>query len=267
MSVYNISQETIRTIILLFILTIIYVIFISNKICNNQNSLVYHIIDSKKEGPTVMIIGGTHGNEPAGYLAVKKLLEDINSRKIEINRGKLILVPEVNYCALRLGIRYIPFVGDINRKYPVNINEKISSQINNKIVELANSADFILDFHEGWGFHKLDNNSIGSTITPNDNKISHDIAQLFLEQINKNIYENNKKFSILTSDEDLLKLDGYSRDKEIKGTLRYYLNLINKNYVLIETTGQNNIQKIDVRLYQNRLFINELLRYYNLISK
>ena len=265
MNKYNISQGIIRIIILLFILLIIYIIFISNKICNSSNSLVYHIIDSKKEGPTVMIIGGTHGNEPAGYLAVKKLLEDVNNKKIEITRGKLILVPEVNYCALRLGIRYIPFVGDINRKYPVNINKKISSQINNKIVELAKSADFILDFHEGWGFHKLDNNSIGSTITPNDNKNSQIIAQIFLEKINKTINNDNKKFSILTSDEDLLKLDGYSRDKEIKGTLRYYLNLINKNYVLIETTGQSDIQKLDVRLYQARIFIDELLKYYKLI--
>jgi hypothetical protein len=224
------------------------------------------IYDSQTSGPTIMIIGGTHGNEPAGTETLKLLIQDLNTNKIKLKRGKLILIPQVNYCALKLDIRFIPGIGDINRKYPIKLNKLSNNPINNKIIELAKQSDFILDFHEGWGFHKEEKDSIGSTITPNDTKISFDLATIYLNNINKTIQEDNKKFTILTNKEDLLKLDNYSysESSEIKGSLRYYLNLLNKNYVLIETTGQNNKQKLNIRIKQNILFINILLQYFEM---
>ena len=257
-------KDIILTLFILVIILIIYTFYFNKKVCNNLDYVIY---DSQTSGPTIMIIGGTHGNEPAGTETLKLLIEELNSNKIKLKRGKLILVPQVNYCALKLNIRYILGIGDLNRKYPIDLNTSSDNPINNKIIELAKQADFILDFHEGWGYHKEEKDSIGSTITPNDTKISYDIATLFLENINKTIYEDIKKFTILTNKEDLLKLDNYSysESSEIKGSLRYYLNLLNKNYVLIETTGQNDKQKLNIRINQDRLFINKLLEYYDLI--
>lgn len=254
-------KDIIITLLVIIVILILYITFFTKYICNN---LDYYIYDSQKAGPTVMIIGGTHGNEPAGSETIKDLIRDINLKKIILNRGKLILIPEVNYCGLKLNIRYIFGIGDLNRKYPKSLNEKISSPINNKIIELAKQSDFILDFHEGWGFHRKNKDSIGSTITPNNTQESINLATEFLETINKTIIEDDKKFTILTTNEDLLKLDkyGYSSSTEIKGSLRYYLNLLNKNYILIETTGQDNIQKIDLRKQQANMFINLLLTKY-----
>jgi len=254
-------KDIITFIIIIVFLLILYIFFFTRYICTN---LDYYIYDSQKPGSTIMIIGGTHGNEPAGSESIKELIKDINLKKIILNHGKLILVPEVNYCALKLKIRYILGIGDLNRKYPKLLNEQISSSINNKIIELARQSDFILDFHEGWGFHHANKDSIGSTITPNNTSESITLAKDFLETINKTIVEDKKKFTILTNNEDLLKLDkyGYSSSTEIKGSLRYYLNLLNKNYILIETTGQDNIQKIDLRKQQAKIFINLLLTKY-----
>ena len=133
--------------------------------------------------------------------------------------------------------------------------------------ELANSSDFILDFHEGWGWHRKNKTSMGSSITPSVTDKSKQIAEIFLDTINKNIKNDNEKFVILTNDIDLLNLDryGHSESTEIPGSLRYYLNLINKDYILIETTGQDNIQPIDIRVKQNEIFINKLLNQYNII--
>lgn len=254
-------KDILVTLIILLIIIILYITFFTKYICNN---LDYYIYDSQKPGPTIMILGGTHGNEPAGSETIKELIQDMNLKKTILNRGKLILIPEVNYCGLRLNIRYIFGIGDLNRKYPKTLDETISSPINNKIIELAKQSDFILDFHEGWGFHRNNKDSIGSTITPNNTPESLTLATEFLDNINKTIKEDDKKFTILTTNEDLLKLDkyGYSSSTEIKGSLRYYLNLLNKNYILIETTGQDNIQKLELRKQQAKIFINLLLTKY-----
>ena len=37
---------------------------------------------------------------------------------------------------------------------------------------------------------------------------------------------------------------------EIKGSLHYYANINDKNYILIETTGQNDIQPMNIRVQQ-----------------
>jgi hypothetical protein len=256
-------------IIILCIIFIIIFIYIIDKICNSSESLDYFIYDSKIKGPTIMIIGGTHGNEPSGHYAIKNLINSLNNKDIELQSGKLILVPSVNYCALKVGIRMIPTIGDLNRKYPTNLNNLITNcPTTNKIINLVKNADFVLDFHEGWGFNRLNKNSMGSSITPSITPKSHDIAKLLLDAVNKTIKDNNKNFIILTKDykkyNETVNYD-YSESIDIKGSLRYFENILNKDYILIETTGQNNIQPLDIRIKQCELFINTLLTYYNLI--
>ena len=257
-------KDIIIILIIVLVILFIYTYYISQKTCNNQ--LDYFIYDSQLPGHSIMIIGGTHGNEPAGTVAIKKLIEDLNANKIKLKRGKLILVPEVNYCGLRLNSRYIFGVGDLNRKYPKKSNQTITSPINNKIIELASGSDFILDFHEGWSWHKNNSDSMGSSITPSITSTSKQLSEILLDTVNQNIQDKDKKFMILTNNKDLLKLDRYgqSESTEIAGSLRYYLNLINKDYILVETTGQNNIQPLTIRVNQTLMIINKVLTHYKL---
>ena len=76
-------------------------------------STPYYVVDSKVAGPTVMITGGMHGNEPAGARAAEHI------RFWTIRRGKLIIVPRLNPAALEAGKRWIPDAprerSDLNR--------------------------------------------------------------------------------------------------------------------------------------------------------
>ncbi len=47
---------------------------------------------------------------------------------------------------------------------------------------------------------------------------------------------------------------------KILGSLNYYANQLDKDYLLIETTGQNNIQPIDIRVDQVIFFVLEILK-------
>ncbi len=258
------------------ILIICIIILIIILLCNNLyyllNNIKYYIYDTKIDGPTILMLAGTHGNEPAGYHSLNKLKDELDNKIKIIKRGKLIIIPAVNYYALKLGIRYIPIFGDINRKYPKNINDnkKSDSNIINQIVKLTNDADFVLDFHEGWGYNRLNKKSMGSTITPTNTDRSHELSKIMLDNVNKNITDPNKKFIILADPEIIKnKLNysnyDYSKSIDIKGSLRYYQKLLNKDYILIETTGQHNIQSLNLRMEQNNIFIDKTLEYYQLL--
>ncbi len=253
--------------IILFIILILH--YVLNALCNTSNNLKYFVYDSKQKGPTILMVGGTHGNEPAGSYSLNILKKKLDKNIIKIKRGKLILIPSVNECGLKLNLRMIPFVWDLNRKYPENkiYDKEYLKQycpINAKIVELTEQADFILDFHEGWGFHRENKKSIGSTISPTETNTAYDIAHILFYQLNKTIKDNNKKFTILTTK----KYSGnaeYSDKENIIGSLSYFANSLNKSHILIETTGKDDIQPLKVRLQQNDIIINNILTYFNII--
>ena len=235
--------------ILLILLVICIIYYIYNKINNICDSVKYYIYDSNIKGKTIVILGGTHGDEPAGSYAVHNLINDLNT-KLKLKSGKLILIPDVNYCGLKLINRNAPTVGDINRQYLVNNNS--ISKINQKIKSLINDADFVLDFHEAYNFNRKYPSSLGSTLLPSKTKLSMDIANEVMNDLNKTIKEDYKKFAILTIN-------------DIRGTLRDYCNILKKDYILVETTGKENIQPIEIRVKQDEIIINSLLKYMNII--
>ncbi len=233
-------------------------------ICDNLE--IFNYGEHTPNNKIILILGGIHGNEPAGSKAIRQLMDDINKNNTKLN-NKIIFVPYVNYCALQLNKRKVPFIGDLNRKFPIteNYNKNNLHPIIKDILVLIEQADFIIDFHEGWGYYKEHTGSIGSTISPTNTDISDNVADLVYTKLNKTIDDNNKKFTILIEDDNKIKnnLDKYGKNVDIKYTLRYYANLINKNYILIETSGQNDIQDLDIRISQARTIIDTVLNNYN----
>ena len=122
-----------------------------------------------------------------------------------------------------------------------------------KIIKIINNSDFIIDLHEGYDFHLLNNNSIGSTLSSSSeimNSYNHKIKDI----LNKNINVEYKKFSTITDNTCY-----------IPNSLRCFCHKLNKNYLLVETSGQNNIQKIDIRINQMKTVIFSLLKFLNVI--
>jgi hypothetical protein len=229
-----------------FIIIILIICFISFLITNFINQIEYFLIDSGIPGSTLLLIAGTHGNEPAGTVG----LEEFIKTNIKIKKGKIIVIPRVNNIGLALDLRW-GFNGffpiDYNREYPNKYSEKGGDYINRDIIEYVKISDFIVDFHEGWGFNILEPESMGSGIYPSNTELAKKIGNQILDNLNNTIIDENKKFTInFTS-------------PRIPNTLDYYCNEINKNYILIETSGQNNIQPLEIRTNQVLLVINTLI--------
>lgn len=51
-----------------------------------------YVFNGREEGGNLLIVGGTHPNEPAGFLAAVCLIENIR-----VQRGKIIIIPQANH--------------------------------------------------------------------------------------------------------------------------------------------------------------------------
>lgn len=230
---------------LLIILFIIF--FLINEWANSLE--VYHF-NSKKSGKNVLLIAGTHGNEPAGTNGLLELIDNLEKGELSLKSGSITIIPKANRFGLLLGIRWLPhhiFNRDLNRNYPHKHGDKPLDVLSKKICVYIRKADFIVDFHEGWGFHLMNNKSMGSGLYPGNSKKSVKIAKQTLTALNKSINEPKKKFVLKTRINIDLK------------TLKEYANLLEKDYILVETSGQNNIQPMNVRLDQIRIILHNVL--------
>jgi hypothetical protein len=93
---------------------------------------------------------------------------------------------------------------------------------------------------------------MGSTITPSKHTV--EMAKKIVDKLNKDIKSENFKFGIWQK---------WDTDKE--GTLRNYCKLLNKKYILLETSGQNNIQDIQIRKEQVKTTVNHVLKSMEII--
>lgn len=162
----------------------------------------------------------------------------------------MIIIPEANKSGGHVGLRWLMhnwLFPDLNRNYTDQGKEEISK----KIIQYVNKSDFIVDFHEGWGFRNINKKSLGTTIsyTTENSKL---LALEIIDKLNDDIKEDYKKFSLNEDKDELL-------------TLRNYAYRHNKDYILVETTGQNNIQKIETRVNQNMTIIQNVLLNYGMI--
>jgi predicted deacylase len=200
--------------------------------------LKYFDIVHRQPGPFVCLVGGTHGNEPAGAVALLEL-----AQRITIPRGKLRIIPAVNEWGLLHNNRYrSPLgaalaTGDINRNYREN---GAVDEISRKVLELTRGADLVIDFHEGWGFHQCQPASVGSTLTPTDFEPAPQVAAAAVGEINQRFGLGGcKKFASL-------------RDESctIGTTLACHMQRNARPYILVEITGQNDIQPLNLRVAQ-----------------
>jgi hypothetical protein len=241
---------------IIILIIIIYCIYIGR----NCTETKIYTLDSNKPGPIILIVAGTHGNEPAASNYFTNL---VNST-FKPNRGKMIIIPRVNDCALKLNMRSVPLLGDINRKYYIDNNvdavngetNKVNgdiNKINKQILEIINSnrIDFVLDFHEGYDFHNYNKNSLGSTITYTFDKTgkAKDYGENIVDKLNETITDDKKKFTLLDPNY-----------KPIKGTLLSLLSELKISGILIETSGQNNIQPLQKRLEQINLIFKSIIK-------
>jgi predicted deacylase len=124
-------------------------------------------------GPTLLVCGGTHGDEYEGQWTAAALCRELDPDQVA---GRLIIVPTVNRPAALAGRRTSPLDGaDINRVFPPRPEaEGPSAAIARFLWDKAiRPCDLLLDLHSGGGEHEFVLSSnlqgrLGSTASAED---------------------------------------------------------------------------------------------------
>lgn len=98
------------------------------------------------QGPRVIIMGATHGNEVCGTIAIRRVMEELDSGKLLISAGSVTFVPIVNPLAYAQGTRS----GDrnLNRDlFPKENPQDFEDQVANWLCPLLAQHDVLLDLH------------------------------------------------------------------------------------------------------------------------
>ncbi len=237
-----------RTLLIVIICLIVFSIFLYR----TQSPELY-VHDSGVHGPCVLVVGGTHGNEPAGAVAAIHLHRSLCRQPPR--KGRVVIIPNANKWGLLANLRFLPaelmsfgLLGkiDLNRSY-AHRGEESRTRLSRQIQDLALQSDWVIDLHEGYDFHQLNPNSMGSGIYPGHTDESKQMTLPLLHAVNQIIAIPEYQF--ITTDWP-----------DENGTFRMFCNEQGIHYTLVETSGQDNIQPLDVRVQQHLVILNELLR-------
>lgn len=153
-----------------------------------------HEIRSGSDGPTVLIVGGVHGNEPAGAHAAERMLDWV------LLRGRLVIVPRANVPALEARSRRMPGLSraesDLNRQFPMTNQEAPTGELAGALWSLVCEIrpDLLLDLHEGYHFTQIEPDSVGSSIITDRREDTRALAGVMLDTLNPTIEDPLKRF-------------------------------------------------------------------------
>ena len=150
--------------------------------------------DSELDGPTVLVIGGMHGNEPAGHRAARQIAT------WSVSTGVLVVIPAANPPALAARTRRIPGleddVGDLNRHFPVS--DGTVQPVGPAAPALwtfieSIEPDVVIDLHEGYGFRAAGSKSVGSSVITHRRQ-DDPVQAMLLESVNVDIDDPDRVF-------------------------------------------------------------------------
>ena len=149
----------------------------------------YFVATGARPGPTIVVMGGLHGDEVAGYLAARQL------KNWTINSGKLVIVPDANAPAIKANRR---FVGrNMNALFPGKKdgdgNQRLAYELWQLIVK--SKPDLLLTLHESRGFYSENRARYGQTFTfdlPDYRRNFGDVAAL----VNADIAPTREQFQL-----------------------------------------------------------------------
>ncbi len=204
----------------------------------------YYVADTNKPGPVVMIVGGVHGNEPAGARAAEHI------RHWRITKGKLIVLPRANNPALKNNSRSMPALpkgrSNLNRNFPKADGDRPKCTLSKAIWELIGSQrpDWLLDLHEGSDFTRINSKSVGSSVIAAKMPEVAELAGRMLDTLNETIEDPNKKFVL--------------KGPPVNGSLaRAAAERLKIKSMILETTYKD--QPISRRARQHRIMVHRFL--------
>ena len=155
----------------------------------------YYVCDSGQPGPTVIVTGGIHGDEPAGAAAADQI------RSWTVVRGRIIVIPRANTTGLAVGKRRMTDVAtslaDLNRDFP-RVGQKEPAR-GTPAVEIwafveQQKPDWLVDLHEAGTLHGSRIGAIGNTLLPCPSADMTKALPVLLGAVNATISDPAKNF-------------------------------------------------------------------------
>ena len=201
-----------------------------------------YVVAGEQPGPTVMIVSGMHGNEPASALAASEIAH------WRVGRGRLVVVPRANVPALTAFTRLIPDVpeaeGNLNRHFPTEGEPKSPHALGLWNLVLTEDPDWLLDLHEGYDFRRVNPKTVGSSVIACSDAGANEMARAMIETVDATIDDEHRRFTHLHN--------------PTEGSLaRAAWDRLRIRSLIVETTSKDFVRSYRAR--QHRLMVHRLL--------
>ncbi|MBS1651312.1 MAG: succinylglutamate desuccinylase/aspartoacylase family protein [Bacteroidetes bacterium] len=113
-----------------------------------QIEIPVHVINSKNDGPVILLSAGMHGEEINGVEIIRKLISRSEVKNLKC--GTIIAIPVINIVSFLFSSRDLPDGRDLNRCFPGTKNGSLGSRIAYDLMkQILPVIDFGIDFHTG----------------------------------------------------------------------------------------------------------------------
>lgn len=113
-------------------------------------NLFAHVFRSKNPGPTMLVLGGVHGDEVNGVEIVRRAVKVGYFNHLK--HGSVIAVPLLNIYGFINFSRDLPDGKDVNRSFPGTSRGSLASNVAYTLTKhILPVVDFGMDFHTGGG--------------------------------------------------------------------------------------------------------------------
>jgi len=121
---------------------------IANLPSGTQIDMDVHITKSAKDGPTLLLTAGLHGDEVNGIETTRRFMQEEDWFKP--TAGTVIVIPILNIYGFINFSREVPDGKDVNRSFPGNSHGSLASRVAHTLMtNIIPQIDLGLDFHTG----------------------------------------------------------------------------------------------------------------------
>jgi hypothetical protein len=111
-------------------------------------SIHAHIYRSEEAGPTMLALGGVHGDEINGVEIIRRAVDE--GLFENLSKGNVIAIPLLNIYGFINFSRDVPDGKDVNRSFPGSTAGSLASRVARTITKkILPLVDFGIDFHTG----------------------------------------------------------------------------------------------------------------------
>lgn len=120
---------------------------VANLYTHTNLTMPVHVVNGRRDGPTLFLTAAIHGDELNGVEIIKRLLK---RQVLKDLRGRLLAVPIVNIFGFINQSRYLPDRRDLNRSFPGRSTGSIASRMAQLVAsEIVANANYGIDLHTG----------------------------------------------------------------------------------------------------------------------